>query len=340
MKIDLKIIIIVIVLGSCTQNSGTEKYQNRRECIINVREKINEIDIGDVYISNISWPYLLDHCLIIMDYKGYDKLIHIFNKDDFTYLTGIANRGKGPGEIANIGHIATDEKQRKFYVKDSGKQRIFSYSLDSVLFNPAYLPEVKMEMNIKRFPLHYQYVNDTLCIGTIMEPAGISDFSVLTAKWNMSTGEITLMKYTHPKIEKKRISIAVSMEHGIYAECYHHHDLMTICSIDGELKFNIYGSKWDCKKTNEVKFYGDAAFCKDKILVLYSSGKHRTTKDGKTIIIYPTQFLVFDTDGNYLQTLETEYELINFCYDQENNRIIMHMNEEMQFAYLNLDGII
>ena len=52
-----------------------------------------------------------------------------------------------------------------------------------------------------------------------------------------------------------------------------------------------------------------------------------------------TKFLVFDTNGDYLHTLETGYEMGNWCYDKEYNRIIMVMKGEFQLAYLDLDGL-
>lgn len=69
-----------------------------------------------------------------------------------------------------------------------------------------------------------------------MNPSGIIILSLLLAKWNMATGEIVLMKYEHPDIKKKRMSFAISVEHGLYVECYSYHDLMSICTLDGELK--------------------------------------------------------------------------------------------------------
>ncbi len=92
------VIYLLLIIGccNCTYNNETEIYQNKRDKVINVREKIREIDFKDVYISNISWPYLIDHYLLVRDYKAYDKLIHVFNKNDFSHITSIAQRGKGP----------------------------------------------------------------------------------------------------------------------------------------------------------------------------------------------------------------------------------------------------
>ncbi len=56
-------------------------------------------------------------------------------------------RGQGPEEIANIGHIGINETNRRFFVSNHGKQKIFSYELDSVLSNPSYTPVVKQQLN-------------------------------------------------------------------------------------------------------------------------------------------------------------------------------------------------
>jgi hypothetical protein len=329
----LLILSLITVCWSCTSDSKAEKHQNKRENIINVRDKVKEIKIDDVLIGPNTGLHLIGDYLIIGDYKSTDKLIHLFDRKNFNYVTSTANRGQGPDEITNMGYIGIDEVHQKFYVNDHGKQTIFSYELDSVLANPNYIPAVKMRMNEKQFPDIYQYVNDTLSIGLVIEPIGNADYKPTVAKWNMNTGEIKPMQYEHKDIKKKRISFAVSLENAIYVECYINHDLMTICSLDGNLKYNIYGPNWSSKNTH-IYYYDRVSFCNDKIVVAYS-GKNNSTND-----IYSTKFLIFDINGNYIQTLETGYKIVDFCYDKENNRIILSLNDEIiQFAYIDIDGL-
>jgi len=52
----------------------------------------------------------------------------------------------------------------------------------------------------------------------------------------------------------------------------------------------------------------------------------------------PTNFFVLS--GNYLKTVDIGHKLQRFCFDSENNRIIMNLDSEMQFAYLNIDGLL
>ena len=122
------------------------------------------------------------------------------------------------------------------------------------------------------------------------------------------------------------------MEHGIYVECYAPHDLMTICSLNGDLKYNIYGPNWDTE-THGIYHFGPVKFCNNRIVALYS-GEKILNKEGRSN--FPTKFLVFDLDGNYLKTLETGYKIARFCYDKDNNRIIMSMDDDIQFGYLDM----
>lgn len=327
------LVLITLLLPYCgNESKQTEKYHNHRNNIIHIQDRIKEIQFEDAYLSNFSNIFTMDDYLIVKDYKSFEKLIYIFDRNNFSYIANIAPRGQGPYEITNMGHIGIDEKNRIFYVTDHGKQKIFSYQLDSVLTNPSYKPAEKLDLNEHQFPSRYVLINDTLCIGLIIEPIGNYGFNQSIAQWNMRSGEITPMKYTHPKIERKRVSFAVSKENGIYVECYKHHDLFTICDLDGNLKYNVYGKQWDNKTSNAKRYFGDVVICNNRILASYSAGRDNFSKD-----YLPTQLLVFDINGNYIHTLDIGYRIVEFCYDKQNNRLIMHLDDMIQFGYVTLN---
>lgn len=330
--------LLIVVCWGCLSNSTTEKHQGRRNNITNVRDQIKEIVIEeDLLIGHYSWPIIIDNYIFIIDYKTANEYIHILDKNSFKYITSTGLKGQGPEEITILGHIAEDKENRKFYVSDHGKNKIFSFDLDSVITDPAYFPSEKMKMSDQVFPDRYEYVNDTLCIGVTIQRLGNGNFKPIVAKFNMKTGEIVPMSYTiHPDVKKKRICFDISMEHRIYVECYLPHDLMTICSLDGKLKYNIYGPNWDTQ-THGIDHYEGVKFCGNRIVTLYS-GEDFATREGKPI--YSTKFLIFDLEGNYLKTLETGYPIINFCYDKDNHRILMSINDEMQFGYLDLGKLL
>lgn len=328
-------ICILVLIGcfGCHSNAVTEKYQDERNRIVDVKDRVKAFDAEEVLIGGFAQPYLLGNYLLIADHKSLDKLVHVFDSQTLCYITSCVNRGEGPEEVLNMGCLGIDETRRIFYVSDHAKLKIFSYPIDSVLANPFYVHQVKAEMNANQFPSEYQYINDTLCIGRVICPIGVNDYRPCVAKWNMLTGEIIPYTYEYPNMPKKRATCAASIENNIYVECYSKYDLMTICSLDGQLKCNVYGPNWE-KESNDNTYFGMPIICKDKILVPYSGGKTRSDE------YYPTKVLIFDVDGEYFQTLNIGYKINNFCYDKYNNQLILNFNDDIQLATLSMDGII
>lgn len=335
----LSYLLFVFICWGCSQNSTNKKHFKIQENIVYVHDRIKEIHIPEenILINNYAQPYLFDNYMIIRDYKSYDKQVHLFDKKNYRYITSVADRGIGPNEITQIGHIEFNKDKRLLYITDHGKYKIFSYHIDSIIQNPKYKPSVLLDLKESGFPDNYLYINDTFSIAQVIIPIGDFDFKPSIARWNIKTGEINPMSYVHPDINKKRIVFAASKEYNLYAEGYCNRDLMTIADFDGNLICNVYGPNWDAESSLGRNYYGNIAFCKDKIITRYS-GEKRFLKEGK--VNRGTKLLVFDLKGNHLKTLETNFHIAKFCYDNTNNRIIMSLDDEIQFAYLDLDGLL
>lgn len=331
--IKLVVILLGVIFFSCTRNSSTEKYQTDRDNVENVHERMKEFETDSILIGNSARIYIMGNYLLITDHRGYDKQIHVFDKNNFRHLASTAPMGQGPTEITILGTVATDEKRGKFYVSDHGKNKIFSYDMDSVLANPDYTPHVKLTMDNTNFPSEYEYINDTLCIGRTILPKGTNDYIPSVSRWNMQTGKIVSISYNHPDIKKKRITCASSQQYGLVAELYSNHDLLTISDFNGKLKCNVYGPEWGGSTRNH--YYGDGFFDKNNhLIVSYSGG------DNNTDAYYPTRLLVFGLDGEYIKTLDVGYKINSMRYDNKTNRIYMNLNDKIQFAYLDLEGLI
>lgn len=329
----LLLLLCVFMFFSCTRNSSTEKYQKSRDKVENVHSRVEEFDTDSVLIGNYARMYTLDDYLLIADHRGYNKLIHIFDKNSFCHLASTAPLGQGPSEITVLGHVAIDEKRRKFYVSDHGKQKIFGYDIDSVLVNPDYIPEVKLTIDHTNFPSEYEYINDTLCIGRTIAPSGVNDYVPSVSRWNMQTGKIVPISYNHPEIRHKRITYASSQRYGLIAELYSNYDLLTISDFNGNLKCNVYGPSWGESTHNH--YYGEGFFDNSNhLIVSYSGG------DNNTDAYYPTRLFVFGLDGAYIKTLNVGYKINSISYDDKANRLYLNLNDEIQFGYLDLDGLI
>ena len=116
--------------------------------------------------------------------------------------------------------------------------------------------------------------------------------------------------------------------------CSRFFDVMTICNLDGTLRCNVYGPNWVDNKTDKMHYNRDVCIGGDKIYALYA-GVHYSSPDN-----YPTKMLVYDINGNYIKPLDIGYHILNFCYDEDHHRLILHADDDIQFGYLDLEGII
>ena len=331
MKKAVLFLLTLAIAISCAGNHSTGKRQSRRNEISDVHDFVHEIDTKDVLIGRIARTHIIDNYLLITDFEAPLHMLHVFDKRNFEHIVSCIRRGRGPGEIAGMGIPAIDAAQRKFLLPDYGKYLLLEYDIDELLADPdGYMPNTKLNLAKKRFPSRLKYLNDSIYIGEVIAPTGNSGFNQSLAKWNINTGECIPLPYEHPKIQQKRTLFALSVEHGVYVETYQRYDLLTICDLDGNLKWNIYGPEWnesiDAKTPHS---FNKPCFCNGKIIAAYSGGDRQ-----KTILH------VFDLQGDYLKTLDVGYKISDYCYDKQNNRLIMALNDVIQFAYLDLDGII
>jgi len=335
MRSSIFLLLLMLLVSSCLENtSPTEKKQDSRDKVVDVQNSLKEINTGDVLISSSARLYIADGYLLISDSKGYDKLIHLFDNSDYNHVASTGTLGQGNNEIANLGSIGVDNKHKKFYVSDHGKMRIYSYDIDSLLNMPeSYEPIVKVRINNSLFPSSYCYVNDTLSYARIIKPTSVSTFEQSVAKWNMQTGEIDVMEYSHPDVKNKRSIFDVSLQHGIYVEGYQRHDLLSICNLDGMLVCNIYGPDWNGGGKSNMSCYGDVMITSDNIIATYSGGNYNEAYN-------PTKLHVFDIKGNYQKTLDVKFKIVDCCYDPKQNRVIMAFDDEIQFGYLDLDNVL
>lgn len=79
--------------------------------------------------------------------------------------------------------------------------------------------------------------------------------------------------------------------------------------------------------------FGTVMIGNDKIFVSYCGEDY--ARDS-----FRQRFWSLIWKGIILKTLETGYKISDCCYDSFNNRIILSLNDVVQFAYLDIDGII
>lgn len=318
-------------------NEKTEKVQKNRNNIVNVSDKIVDIKV-DILIGN-SALYILDDILIVLEKfpKG-ERGIHLFNKNTFKYLTSTGKIGKGPGEIVSPGPISLDSKNRVFWVPDAGKKQIFKFPLDSVLLNPNFMPIIQKKMDYTF--LTSTILNDSIVFGETAQPTSNGSFEMKLSKLNLETNEFENFGYRHPKaLEKKTYaSFALAVKLNSYIECHSRCDLMTICDLNGNLKYNIYGPGWVDSDQDKNSYFFEVHQVGNNIVASYIGSAGLVVQGNNIKGAAPSKFIVFDKAGNYLKTIETGFEFEQFCIDEENKRIIAYFDNRVEaLGYFNID---
>ena len=326
------ILLVLLFLVGCKMNNPTEIHQSSRNNIVEVREKIIEVPIEDPFVSPSTNFLILDKYLVFADGKGYDKLIHVFNKNNFCHVVSTGTLGQGPNDITYIGDIVADERNNKFYVFDQGKRKLLSFNIDSLIADPNYTFTIKTDLTYD-CPVKMVFMEDSFSIvlhANFNEKTGGGYLE--SGSWNMMTQKFT-KGYENPFVKKRMYELAASEEHNIYVTTSSRYDLMTICNLDGSLKYNIYGPDWNEKITDICHYNMKVCIGGDHIYALYAGGNYRKAAA-------PTKIIVFDLNGNYIKTLETELNVYDMCYDKEKHRLFLFTNSDIQFGYLDLEGII
>lgn len=335
-------LIFLFVLGCKNNNeSKTDKFQKHRDKIIKVGEKIIDVK-PDILFGNCTL-YIIDDILITNEIspKG-KKGTHLFDKNTFKYRTSTGIVGRGPGEISVPGRIGVDRKNRVLWIPDFGKMVVWKFPLDSILNNEMYKPSIKFELHGDSFIERYGFLNDSIVLGKAVQiDNNNSSFKMAMAKLNLNSNVIKKYGYENPKAigKKSNSQFALSVKNGIYVNCYGYCDLMTICDLDGNLKYNVYGPDGLNNKENKKSYFFGVEVMGKNIIASYI-GDVSLTFDGNrpSRFNYPSKFIVFDLDGNYKETIETGYQFSYFCVDEENKRVIAYFEgREEPLGYFNVD---
>lgn len=329
---DLTCIVALVFITSCqTGSDETIIYQDKRDVVTNVKNAIKEFNPVEVYSS---WSYvsLMGRYLSIIDSHSYDKIINLYDKKTFKYLAKAGEVGIGPGEISSLGGVVYNEGKNSIYAIDLGGKRALSFKIDSVIANPSYKPSIKQKLNGSIFPTLFVYVNDTLCYGTIAQYVRQNTVREIAGRWNMETGDILVHNHFFDNQKSWRVVTSYSNEYGVLVECSRSYDLINILDKDLNLIRCIHGPNWHDNVDN-IYHFNWVVFYKDYILASYDGTKYEDNNRPKIVH-------AFDLKGNYIKTLDVGYRIWRMSVDEDNDRLYFTFDDEIQFGYLDLKGIL
>ncbi len=336
----------LFLLCSCNRDTETEKHPDFSKNIIDVSDKI--VSIKTNMILGRTGIVSIGKYLLLRDDSSFDKGFHLFDKKTFEHIASTGSIGQGPGQIikySNAKILPNTADNKSFYVFDYSQLLLYKYVIDSILNNPQYLPQEVLRMNNDRVIGSVSILNDSIFCGVFSRLLKSRSIVDELAQFNINTGKIKNITSVDAKnkeeARKTHSNFALFPTKDKCIQAYSDIDLLTIYDINGKLLCNIYGSFWGSDKKN-FEFYEQIEISKKYIIAKYLGGIWYARDENQRLrCIFSSKLLVFDIKGNYLKTLNIGEELGSFCFDEENNRIILNfLDRDEPLAYLDLKGIL
>ncbi len=342
--INIIICLLILIFSNCSRNkeNKTAKVQKRRTNIINVQDKINNISTIDIKFSTPVLLNIIDSIFIVSEIKSSkDKHIHLFNKHSFEYITSTGVLGKGPGEITRPGYIGINNTKKVLWVQDHGKRVMWKLPLDSILNNEMFKPIEKVALQNRHFIERFGFLNDSIVLGMAVNVHNDNSFEKTTARFNLNSSNLKNYGYSHPRTSKKKsyFDFELSLKNNCYVKGYSYCDLITICDLNGNLKYNVYGPEWNNNPNNTNEYFTHVKFYKDYIITSYNGDSSIIfDKYKKPQGTYPSKLIIFGLDGNYIKTINTEFKFSFFCVDEDKQRIIAYfVNKKNPIGYFKIN---
>lgn len=329
-------IFLIISLFSCTQEETTKRFKISDVEPIEINNEIINFETEQL----ITRPYfsLLENHLIIQDVSRLtNKFIHIFNKNSLEYLTSIGDIGEGPREFMNSGKIAIGQKANEFWVPDHSKLQVFKIDLDSAILDSEYKPNFSIPMKNDFFLTRFQFISDSIAIGSGLEVLSPSTFRNSLGIWNIKNDSVGKFGYEHPNLvgERTNAFFSYSKKHQMLALAYSTHDILSVFDMNGNIKFNIIGEREFDNERRSLKFFDQVIFAENQIVTTYLGDSGTVLDEGAAPRGRgPSKFLFFDLEGNLKKVIETNHEVYDFTVDEENQRIFCYfIDREIPIGY-------
>lgn len=336
--------LLVIILTSCFRNSdgSTEKPRTSRDKTENVGQQIIDIRTDLVLGPNLA-IYLIDDVIVVLDTRSNDYGIHLFERESLKYLTSTGKTGRGPGEIVRYGHITPCKNKRSFWISDYGKMVFWEFLIDSIFLDQNYLPSMVFPMQNDFFLTRFGFLNDSCILGKAASVKSTNSFEEVTIKLNLNSQESEIFGYTHPSAvgRESLSSFKLSPDGEFYANGYMYIDLLSICEIDGSLRSNIYGPEWKETSDRRRSYYSQVDIANNKIFAGYTGDFSLDLNEYKRLESnFPTKLLVFNNNGDYINTYETENPFFQFCVDPKYHRVIFcFTNRDNPLGYISINEL-
>ena len=264
------------------------------------------------------------------DYKE-ETAIRIFDLADFSLLTNVIGRGRGPGEVANPAGGVIDDENDILWLTDWGKNCIHQFYIDSLLVNPHYKAKTSFPLDKSWIPTMNMFYLPSGHIGftSVMLQKNLVSFMDLSGNL---VDSLAVPNKVYPDMWKDMGYSDVPLickyvpEYNRMVIVSRHENKFSVIEMDGtpvlqkedipEASDKVFAGSW------ENSFY---TICADNtyIFLVYAGGRMGDfDAEGQFQVQYPNRLLVVDWEGNFRFDITLDHGIIFVTLDKERKRLI------------------
>lgn len=329
-----------MLLSACTDSNIRYVHFSPESNVINVADSITFVKLDEV-MGTVDLS-AFDTLMVVRErFPADDRFLHIYDIRSFEHLAHIGKIGKGPNEVILPGYINSHIDSSSFWLWDADREIQWRYHLDSMLVDPNYQPSEFVKLDIIMPICRFAMTDDSTFLGMAFIPTSTSTFRTDMVKFNTHSGKVAHYGYQHEGLSDRHSNslFAMSLRENVYVQAHVYCQLLSIFNADGSLRCDVVGDDYGDDIQDGRDYFGRVLITGNLIVVGYNGeDSFRLDKYKRMETTCPTKLLVFDLDGNHLATIETGNEIVSFCIDESNNRVICYFNGcENPLGYFNFD---
>ncbi|WP_288205880.1 BF3164 family lipoprotein [uncultured Parabacteroides sp.] len=316
------ILLITLTLYSCNFAKNEQGY---KESIQENIHKLNAHIVNSSLMMSIARDiHIYNNYLIIRTFSD-NKFLYILNKNTGDIITSLVPQGNGPNECIEMSDQIQIDKKGDLSWFDYAKKKLFICNLDTLIKSSVNYANIDFNKYNGNIDLILRLRNKYLVsLGDIFsEYNEIKRYAIFdSTKMNSSFLGFPIINNSSRNLNEtylnyrtsQHIALAPNEDRFVVTEIYE--GILEIFQLTDSIKLNSIHPLFEYKK-NELHGFVDLCATDSYIYAIkIDSNMDGTDKNNKY-----NKIMVFDWEGKYIKTFETDYNLLTFDIDEKTNCI-------------------
>lgn len=336
-------LIFLLVLIACSSKKGEEDIfiPIKKELITDVPAQIIHSSLMMVIARDID---VYKEYLIVRTFTD-NKYLHILNKNTGEIVTSIVAKGNGPDEIVDMADQIQIDKEGNMYWFDFNRKRLFSCNIDSIVNAPLQYRVANFDQHFTNIdlvlPLNKGYLlslGDRYSDTNDIKRYAMADSTKIVSVYSgfpIIKNEVRSLENIYSNYRtSQHITLSPDLNKFVASEIYG--GILEIFHLSDSITLNSTQPFYRSGE-NELHGFVDVYATNTFIYAI----KIDSNLNGANPENRYNKIMVFNWDGKYIKTYQTNYNLLTLCIDEKSNRLYaigqdISLNSELQVLSLDI----